>query len=93
MIPVQMLQGEEISRLCPFDAWLNNETISSAAVTVTDQAGADQSTQMVGTVAPANSTQAKYLLKGAIVGAFTVRINITTTAGQKLAHQYLLEVK
>jgi len=91
---------EELFRTCEFkrpdaQGWLNAlETIASAEVIVIERGtGTDVSATMVSDVAPYNSTQVKYKLKGGVSGKrYDIRVKGITSNSQKFEEVFELRL-
>lgn len=100
MNTVEKTAYEELFRTCEFkrsdgQGWLtDSETITTAEVLVIDRGSeTDMSATMISNVAPYNSTQVRYKLKGGVFGKrYHLKVRGITSNGQKLEEVFELRV-
>ena len=83
----------EFARTDGKDGLASGETISTATVTIADDAGVDASAAMISNVTP-TSTMVSYKLKAGTAGEdYVLTVKAVTSNGQKLEGVVSIEVK
>jgi len=75
--------------------WLGDgETVATVIVTAFDSEGTEVTTSMISSTGPYNSTMAKFWVKAGTAGkTYTIKIKITSSAGQKFQENITLVVE